>query len=80
MVRSEDIAGGVLVGSRKNIDARLVRMAPGFVDSQEIVLVAFPSGGKRHGHVLAGCKRGLDAPLGSGSVSGGTAWADFPEE
>ena len=55
-VRTGDIAGGVLVGSRQDVDTRLIGMAPRFFESQEIVLRAFPSNGKRHRNVLTGCK------------------------
>ena len=51
MIRPANITGGVFVGSRQNVDTRVVRMAPRFVDPQEIMVRPLPTGGKRHGRL-----------------------------
>jgi hypothetical protein len=42
-IRPEDVTGRVLVRCRKDVDARLLGMTPGFVDSEEIIGLPEPS-------------------------------------
>src|ERR1044071_2269996 len=42
----------MFVGCRQDIDTRLMGVAPGFIEAEEVLLDALPTGGKCHGRIL----------------------------
>ncbi len=68
----------MLVGSRQDVDARLLWMAPGLIDPQEVVVRAFPPG--RKCHTCSTLEAGVVCVLRDNMltlISGESAWEYF---
>src|SRR5262249_34453887 len=42
LIRTGHITGGMFIGSGKDIDTRVIRVTPRFLQPEEIMLIAFP--------------------------------------